>query len=163
MKNKKFLLFNIAILIVLVVTVFVGKNNLDTNYETMEPTKIANEKVANELSKKEIKKQEKKRERIYKKLRGEIPELKPKKLSKKKKEDFEGFIQPNYNMYGGVEETPTPEPEQTPEVPEQPEQPEQPEADQTTANPEATNTTNDESTYTETNIEGSLEEESNLE
>src|SRR5699024_8681015 len=91
---------------------------------------------------------------------GEIPELKPKKLSKKKKEDFEGFIQPNYNMYGGVEETPTPEPEQTPEVPEQPEQPE---ADQTTANPEATNTTNDESTYTETNIEGSLEEESNLE
>src|SRR5699024_9583848 len=126
------------------------KNNLDTNYETMEPTKIANEKVDNELSKKEIKKQEKKRERIYKKLRGEIPELKPKKLSKKKKEDFEGFIQPNYNMYGGVEETPTPEPEQ-------------PEADQTTANPEATNTTNDESTYTETNIEGSLEEESNLE
>src|SRR5699024_7318291 len=85
MKNKKFLLFNMAVLFALVATVLIGKNNLDTNYETMEPTKIADEKIENELSEKEQKELEKKRERIHKKLRGEISELKPKKLSKKKK------------------------------------------------------------------------------
>ena|SRR5690625_153068 len=158
MKNKKFLLFNIAIVLALVITVFIGKNNLDTNHETMEPTKIADEKIDNELSKKEIKKQEKKRERIYKKLRGEISELKPKKLTKKNKEDFEGFIQPNYPIYGEVEETPTPEPEPTPEAPEQYEQPvPQPEESQTTDNPEA-NTSNEEPTYTEINTQDISEE-----
>lgn len=150
MKNKKFILFNIVILFALVATVFLGKNALDKNYETMEPTKIADEKIDNELSEEELKEQEEKRERIHKKIRGEITELKPKNLSKKNKEDFEQFIQPNYNIYGEVEESPTPEPEPTPEPPEQPEQPEQPEANQPTSTP-AGNTSNDEPTYTETN------------
>lgn len=148
-----------AILFALVATVLIGKNNLDTNYETMEPTKIADEKIENELSEKEQKKLEKKRERIHKKLRGEISELKPKKLSKKSKEDFDGFIQPDYHMYGELEATPTPEPEQTQEATEQYEQPEsQLEESQTMDNPEA-DISNEEPIYTETNTEDISEEE----
>lgn|SRR5690625_2616634 len=166
MKNKKFLLFNMAVLFALVATVLIGKNNLDTNYETMEPTKIADEKIENELSEKEQKELEKKRERIHKKLRGEISELKPKKLSKKKKEDFEGFIQPDYHMYGEIEATPTPEPEQIQEAPEQtqetPEQYEQPEPqseESQTMDDQEADISNEEPIYTETNTEDISEEE----
>src|SRR5699024_2444612 len=167
MKNKKFLLFNMAVLFALVATVLIGKNNLDTNYETMEPTKIADEKIENELSEKEQRELEKKRERIHKKLRGEISELKPKKLSKKKKEDFEGFIQPDYHMYGEIEATPTPEPEQIQEAPEQiqeapeqiqeaPEQYEQPEPqseESQTMDDQEADISNEGPIYTETNTE----------
>lgn len=159
MKNKKFLLFNMAILFALVATVLIGKNNLDTNYETMEPTKIADEKIENELSEKEQKELEKKRERIHKKLRGEISELKPKKLSKKNKEDFEGFIQPDYHMYGEIEATPTPEPEQIQEAPEQYEQPESQSEESQTMDDQEADISNEEPIYTETNTEDISEEE----
>src|SRR5699024_1441528 len=159
MKNKKFLLFNMAVLFALVATVLIGKNNLDTNYETMEPTKIADEKIENELSEKEQKELEKKRERIHKKLRGEISELKPKKLSKKKKEDFEGFIQPDYHMYGEIEATPTPEPEQIQEAPEQYEQPEPQSEESQTMDDQEADISNEEPIYTETKTENISEEE----
>lgn len=148
-----------AVLFALVATVLIGKNNLDTNYETMEPTKIADEKIENELSEKEQRELEKKRERIHKKLRGEISELKPKKLSKKKKEDFEGFIQPDYHMYGEIEATPTPEPEQIQEAPEQYEQPEPQSEESQTMDDQEADISNEEPIYTETNTENISEEE----
>lgn len=148
-----------AVLFALVATVLIGKNNLDTNYETMEPTKIADEKIENELSEKEQRELEKKRERIHKKLRGEISELKPKKLSKKKKEDFEGFIQPDYHMYGEIEATPTPAPEQTQETPEQYEQPEPQSEESQTMDDQEADISNEEPIYTETNTEDISEEE----
>src|SRR5699024_1642352 len=166
MKNKKFLLFNMAVLFALVATVLIGKNNLDTNYETMEPTKIADEKIENELSEKEQRELEKKRERIHKKLRGEISELKPKKLSKKKKEDFEGFIQPDYHMYGEIEATPTPEtetiqarPEQIQEAPEQYEQAEPQSEESQTMDDQEADISNEGPIHTETNTENISEEE----
>lgn len=104
MRNKRLFLLNIVILFVVVGTVLFGRSTWTNNYETVEATKVADEQIENELTDKEKKEREDKRDRIYKKLRGDISEIKLDKQDMKNKEDFDGFRQPTYNIYGQEEQ-----------------------------------------------------------
>lgn len=83
MQNRKLMLLNIVMFVLILVVVVVGKNTWTSNYQSASDIVVAEEQTQ------------------------EHAEIKDRKFAKKKEEDFEQFIQPEvnqYNPYGVTEE-----------------------------------------------------------